>query len=131
MSWRFHAVFAVVASLAVALVVGWGFMLAGSPSARRLQRFDEQRLRDLQAIVREVHALCVDAKDKPALKRPLPASLDELAQRARIERIRLHDPETGQSYRYTVKSDSTFELCATFIEARDSDHSVFWNHPAG
>jgi hypothetical protein len=131
MSWRFHGVFAVLATVAVVCAIGWGFVLVGSPGARRLARFDEQRLQDLQAISREVYALAVDAKEKPTLKAPLPTSLEELARRARVERIHLNDPETGEPYRYTVKNESTFELCATFTGARDSDRSVFWNHPAG
>lgn len=131
MSWRFHAVFAVLASVAVAIAIAWGFMLVGSPGARRLERFDEQRLQDLQAIVREVHAMVVDADKPPSLKGPLPKTLEEVGERARSERVKLNDPETGEPYSYVVKDENTFELCATFTMVRSSDRSVFWNHPAG
>jgi hypothetical protein len=131
MNWRWHALFAGCASIAVALVIAWGFVLVGSPGARRLQRFDERRLQDLQAIAREVHAMVVDANETRSLKAPLPKSLEEVARRARIEQIDTHDPATGEPYGYAVKSDSTFELCARFTRARESDSSVFWNHPAG
>jgi hypothetical protein len=131
MTWRFHAVFAAFASAAVATAIAWGFVLVGSPGARRLERFDEQRLRDLQAIAREVHALVVEADQPPKLKGELPRTLKEIADRARNERVNLVDPESGEPYRYSVKSDRTFELCATFTRVRDSDASVFWNHPAG
>jgi hypothetical protein len=65
------------------------------------------------------------------LKRPLPETLDELAELARFERINLIDPDTGQRYDYTVKDETTYELCATFTLERDSDVKVFWNHPSG
>lgn len=131
MTWRFHAVFAVFATALVAIAVGWGFMLVGSPGTRRLERFDEQRLQDLQAIAREVHALVVGADKSPTLKGPLPKTFQEVVERARTERIKRNDPETGEPYGYVVKNETTFELCATFTQVRDSDHSVFWNHPAG
>lgn len=131
MNWRFHATFAVLATLAVVVAIGWGFVLVGSPGARRLERFDEQRLQDLQTIVREIHDLSVELEQPPRLKQPLPQSLEAVVEKARVERIKWNDPETGEPYRYAVKSETTFELCATFTKARDSDESVFWNHPAG
>ena len=131
MSWRFHAVFAIGATVVVAIAIAWGFMIVGSPGTRRLERFDEQRLQDLQAIAREVHALVVDADKPPALKAQLPKTLEEVAERARSERIKRNDPETGEPYSYLAKDETTIELCATFTKARNSDSSVFWNHPAG
>lgn len=131
MSCRFHAVFGVIASVVVAIAVAWGFLLVGSPGTRRLERLDEQRLQDLQAIAREVHALVVEADQPPSLKAQLPKTLQELAERARSERIKLNDPESGEPYVYLVKDESTLELCATFTKPRNSDSSVFWNHPAG
>ena len=131
MTWRFHAMFAACASIAVAIAIAWGFMLVGSPGTRRLERFDEQRLQDLQSIVREVHAMVADADKPPSLKAQLPKTLEEVAERARTERVKLNDPETGQPYRYLVKNETTFELCTTFTKVRITDRSVFWNHPAG
>jgi len=132
MSWRFHAAFAVVASIVVAMVVGWGFVLVGSPGTRRMERFDEDRLRDLQAIAREIQDLVAESDGgKNTLKEPLPKTLEELARRARGQRVELSDPETGEPYGYNVKGESTFEVCAEFMQPRDADYSVFWNHPAG
>ena len=105
--------------------------MVGSPAAARLQRFDQQRLRDLRTIFREVQSLCQDPDIKDELKRPLPETLDELAAIARSERINLTDPETRQRYVYTVKHGTSYELCATFSLERDSDVEVFWNHPSG
>jgi hypothetical protein len=131
MTTRVHVVFSVVSSLLVLLAVVWGFALVGSPGTTRLQRFDQQRLSDLQTIFREIQSLCRDPDLKDQLKHPLPATLEELAMLARHERINLSDPETRQPYGYTVKDGTTYELSATFSLQRDSDVEVFWNHPSG
>ena len=131
MTTRIHVVFSIALSIVVVVAVVWGVALVGSPGTARVQRFDQQRLEDLQTIFREVQSLCQDPDIKDELKRALPDTLDELAALARSERINLTDPETGQRYVYTVKDPTTYELCATFSLARDSDAEVFWNHPPG
>jgi hypothetical protein len=136
MSPRFHTAFALAASVVVIAAVAWGFSLAGSPAGRRLERFDEQRLVDLKNIVREIQLTTMDSgvtnpQGKKSLKAPLPKTLEEAAKTARGEKINLRDPETDEAYRYRVKNDSTYELCATFARRRDEDSGVFWNHPAG
>ena len=131
MTTRIHALFSVASSLVVVVTVVWGAVLVGSPGTARLQRFDRQRLRDLQTIYREVQSLCHDPDIKNELKRPLPQTLEELAVLARSERINLTDPETGERYVYRVKDETTYELCATFSLTRDSDVDVFWNHTPG
>lgn len=131
MTTRIHVVFSGASSVVVIVAVVWGSALVGSPGTTRLQRFDQQRLDDLQKIFREIQSLCRDSDIKNELKRPLPETLDELAALARYERINLTDPETGQRYVYTVKDAATYELCATFSLERDSDVKVFWNHPSG
>ena len=128
---RIHQMFSVALSAVVVVAVVWGFALIGSPGTTRLQRFDQQRLDDLQTIFREIQSLCQDPDIKDKLKRPLPATLEELATLARHERINLSDPETGQRYGYTVKGGTTYELRATFSLERDSDVEVFWNNPSG
>ena len=131
MTTRIHALFSIFSSVVVVLTVVWGAMLVGSPGTARLRRFDAQRLRDLQTISREVQSLCHDPDIKQELKRPLPRTLEELAALARSERVNLTDPETGERYIYTPNAETTYELCATFSMARDSDVNVFWNHPSG
>jgi hypothetical protein len=128
---RIHAAFGIVASLVVALAVAWGFVLVGSPATRRLERFDEQRLEDLQTIAREIQLMVKDPDNKQKLKEPLPKTLAEAAARARNERVNPRDPESGEPYVYRVKNETTYELCATFARNRDRDSLVFWNHPAG
>jgi hypothetical protein len=137
MSIRIHAAFAVVASAVVGFAVVWGFVLAGSPSTRRVQLMDERRLQDLQAIVRAIGAESVETtftlKTDSArhLKHPLPGTLEEVAKNDRYEKLSIHDPETGQPYEYKVVSSTTFQLCATFSQPRNAEYRVFWNHPAG
>ena len=131
MTTRIHGVFSVASSMVVVVAVVWGVALVGLPGTARLQRFDGQRLQDLQTIFRQVQSLCRDPDIKNELKRALPETLDELAALARSERINLTDPETRQRYVYTVKDAATYELCATFSLERNSDLNVFWNHPSG
>lgn len=131
MTLRIHAVFAVVASLVVGFVVAWGFVLVGSPTTRRLDRFDERRLQDLQTIAREIQSMVENPNKKGTLKEPLPKTLEEAAQRARDEKLNPRDPETGAPYVYRIKNETTYELCATFARKRDSDSRVFWNHATG
>ncbi len=131
MTTRIHVLFSVAMSMVVVVAVVWGVALVGSPGTARLQRFDQQRLDDLQTMFREIQSLCRDPDIKTELKRALPDTLDELAVLARSERINLTDPETRQRYVYTVKDGTAYELCATFSLERDSDVEVFWNHPSG
>jgi len=131
MTFRTHAAFGIAATIVVTFAIVWGFVVAGSPATRRLERLDEQRLQDLQNIASEIQSMVINSDKKRELKEPLPKTLDEVAQRARASRVNSHDPQTGEPYRYTIKNETTYELCATFSKGRDSDSRVFWNHPAG
>jgi hypothetical protein len=137
MSIRIHVAFAVVASAVVGFAVVWGFVLAGSPSTRRVQLMDERRLQDLQAIVRAIEAESVETSitqkidSARHLKHPLPKDLEEAAKNDRYEKLSIHDPETRQPYDYKVVNPTTFQLCATFSQPRNAEYRVFWNHPAG
>ena len=63
--------------------------------------------------------------------RPLPTTLEELAQVAVANRPSIVDPSNGAAYEYQITGASSFELCATFTRARDRDDAPLWNHPAG
>ncbi len=128
---RMHAGFAMVASVVVAAAVAWGFVLVGSPAGRRVERFDERRLGDLQSIAREIQSIVIDPDKNGELKAAIPATLEDAAKQARNQRFNLRDPETDEPYTYTVKSETSYELCANFARPRDWTSSVFWNHPAG
>jgi len=127
----FHRAFALLSTLAVVAAVIWGFAIVGSPDTRRQERMDDRRLDALRDIQREIQDLLVDPEEPAVLRRALPASLDELAAAARDRKIEKTDPETGIPYDYRVLSESTYELCAVFLFARDETRAVFWNHPAG
>src|SRR5579872_6282753 len=99
MTVRSHVMFGVAASVAVVLAIVWGFVVAGSPAARRLQRVDERRLADLQNIAREIQSLVVTTSGKRELKEPLPPTLDDAVKLARRTRLNPRDPETGEPYR--------------------------------
>lgn len=133
MNGRLHTTFFAVATTIVAVAIVWGFVLAGSPQTKRLQRLDDQRLADLKDIYQEIQDLVRDPDDErdDELKQPLPVSLEEAASQARHRKLNVSDPETGEPYRYTVKSETTYELCATFALPRNSDTEVFWNHAGG
>jgi hypothetical protein len=131
MTLRIHAAFAVVTSVVVFFAIAWGFFLVGSPATRRLERFDERRLEDLRTIAREIQSMVENPNKNGTLKEPLPKTLEEAAQRSRDERLNPRDPETNEPYRFLIKNETTYELCATFARKRDSDARVFWNHPAG
>ena len=131
MTTRTHVLFSAAVSMVVVVGVVWGAVLVGSPATVRLQRFDQQRLEDLQTIFREVQSLCQDADVKDELKRALPRTLDEVAMLARSEKIDLTDPQTQQRYIYMVTDTTSYELCATFSLGRDADMAVFWNHASG
>ena len=66
MTTRTHLLFSVAMSIVVVAAFVWGLAVVGTPGTARLQRFDRQRLRDLQTIFREVQSLCQDPdiKDK-------------------------------------------------------------------
>ena len=129
MTRKIHMAFSVASSILVVATVIWGIALVGLPGTARLQRFDQQRLEDLQTIFREVQSLCRDPDIKNGLKRALPSTLDELATLARSEKINLTDPETGERYAYRVKDETKYELCTTFSFHRDSDVNVFLEPP--
>ena len=114
MTTRAHVIFSVAMAIVVLAALVLGVAVVGSPGSARLQRFDYQRLEDLQTIFREVQSLCQDPDIKDELTRPLPRTLDDLATLARSERINLNDPETGQPYTYALHDATTYELCATF-----------------
>lgn len=117
-------VFALVASIAVALVVVAGLYLGGAPSEQRLFRYDERRVNDLRSLSGSISRRWNNTGS-------LPGSLDELVDGQMMRRVPL-DPETGASYVYEITSDNVYSLCAVF--ARPTLNPVpddFWIHHAG
>ena len=125
-----HRAFGIIATVVVIAAVAWGFAIVGSPESRRLEKLDERRLDELQAIAYEARELVYD-EELRSLKRDLFDDLPALVEAARRRKLSAADPETGEAYGYRVLGPYRFELCATFDGARDAEYDVFWNHPAG
>lgn len=92
-----------------ALFIIFGFFVAGSPFAKRLERFDQRRVQNLQTIQYEIINFW-QTKEK------LPRNLNELRDDIRGF-VAQRDPQTGEEYGYTVLAERQFELCATFKTA--------------
>lgn len=97
-------VFGVIAVVVVVLI--GGFVLAGSPFAERMRRFDERRVNDLQTIQWQVINYW-QKKDR------LPDAIDQLRDDI-AGFIPPSDPESGMPYGYRRLSPLQFELCALF-----------------
>ncbi|MBI4132122.1 MAG: hypothetical protein HY474_00650 [Candidatus Sungbacteria bacterium] len=108
-------VFGVIGVVAAAAI--GGFILAGSPFAERMRRFDDRRVSDLQAIQWQLINYW-QKKDR------LPQSIAEL--RDDISGfIPPRDPETGVAYEYRPLSSLQFELCAVFnAESRAQEKAM-------
>lgn len=131
-----HRSFFAAANVLVATALVWGFVLAGSPITERLRKFDDRRIEDLEVIQDEIVSICLgDERSRPPeerkLRRPIPRTLSELVEAARVRRPAIRDPETGEPYGYEVLGESGFRLCASFRFPRDEKYRVSWNHPAG
>ncbi len=120
----------------VTIAVVWGILLAGSPMSERLRKFDDRRVEDFRTIQSEINATAYGSKvNMPTMPNapvyPIPATLQELAEKPVYQKISLNDPQTGTPYIYTVHDQTRYALCATFNTVRDQNYDVFWNHPAG
>jgi len=128
-----HAQFRWIAIAVVLSSFVSGFFIVGSPSTGRNQRFDDRRVEDLRSINNAVYeaVYSTDRWSPNAVKQnAIPATLDDVAKTAIYTPISTVDPETGESYEYTVTQDA-FELCAVFSLARTQTYDIFWDHEAG
>ncbi|PIR03390.1 MAG: hypothetical protein COV60_00565 [Candidatus Magasanikbacteria bacterium CG11_big_fil_rev_8_21_14_0_20_43_7] len=91
--------------ISIALVVS-SFAFIGSPQKARLQRFDNERISDLNALMYVV-------QNYYATHEVLPTSLDAIQSPDMLKENTV-DTITLKPYGYTVKSDTTYTLCATF-----------------
>jgi hypothetical protein len=89
-----------VSAIVLAAVIA-AFTTVGSPSKQRAIRFDERRISDLQTLENEVGTYW-------QINNHLPASFLNLTG------VIPTDPETNKPYEYRVKTDPTYELCASF-----------------
>lgn len=130
----------VVAGLGIITILA-GFFVIGSPFELREKRFDQERVRDLQMLQQQILTHWETTGD-------LPQDLSSLEDEIRGISIP-EDPETGEPYQYNVTGETSFELCATFNRASETEaesryHPVsprspleptpsntFWEHKSG
>lgn len=110
------------AALLVIISIVSGFFIIGSPTTIRMQRFDSQKVTDLQNIQWQVINY-YQSKSK------LPTSLTE-AEDPLSGAVIPVDPQTGEDYVYRItKAPYTFELCATFNEPTAASGSTSPEYP--
>ena len=119
----------VVIAVALAAVV-FGFFVAGSPTGRRTEKFDERRVNDLSVIQSQVISYWQN-------KDVLPGNLDELPNDL-LGVVVPKDPKPGNAYEYKVMGDLKFQLCATFETSSGEDNksrikpmSLSYPYPGG
>ena len=95
-----------VISIVVLVSIILGFFIIGTPGLQRDRRFDNQRINNLQTIQYQI----VNYWDQ---KGTLPNDLNQLKDSISGYTAPI-DPETGESYKYNVLGELTFELCANF-----------------
>ncbi|MFA6273033.1 MAG: DUF5671 domain-containing protein [Candidatus Paceibacterota bacterium] len=103
---RQDKLFAWLAAIVVLVSIIGGFLIMGTPGEARAQRFDDQRVSDLQNIQWQMVNFW-------QLKQKLPATLAELEDPISGFRIPV-DPDTNTTYEYSVTGQTSFSLCATF-----------------
>lgn len=104
-----------VAVLAV-VTIGSGFFIVGTPGQARLQRFDAQKVSDLQNIQSQVLTYW-------QAKQSLPTTITDLNSSLSYGPLPI-DPETGTAYGYQSTGALTFKLCATFnMQGRSNQYS--------
>lgn len=140
MNIRRAAAYALAGAATVAAAAS--LLVAGSPSQARLERYDYQRVADLQFIDGAVvtyasrqYRLSGEA-GLPTGGALLPESLGALRQMPGFADIFLADPITKQPYGYRAIDGVNYELCATFQapsleQVADSPLAPTWAHGAG
>lgn len=105
-------IFAGAVILAVAVVVVIGLVLSGSPQLERARRLDSQRIQDLEQLSYAVDNFW-------NFNKKLPATLDQLPKGGGFP-ASIVDPKTQTPYEYRVVTATTYELCAIFETADNS-----------
>jgi hypothetical protein len=126
-----RAAFAVGAGVVVLGAIVAGLLALGSPAEERARRLDQRRLEDLRQLATGIEVVW-------STEQRLPRTLDELPKGFATRR----DPETGQSYEYSLRGETRYQLCATFDRDVTSEatppspgahwlYLTFWTHGAG
>lgn len=105
-----------ISGVVVLVSVIAGFFIIGSPFEARENRFDRQKVQDLQSIQWQV----VNYWQRTET---LPETLDDLKEPLSGFMVPV-DPQTGEPYTYRVLGDRSFELCATFNNSDETDAPI-------
>ena len=112
---------ATVATIAVVAVITLGLRVLGGPGTQRLVQSDLRTLRTLGGLAQQIK-FTWDSSGKV-----LPANLEKFPNSVK------QNPVTNKFFTYRPKSNSEYELCATFAtDSRDLQNTnEFWAHPKG
>jgi hypothetical protein len=111
------------AAIAIVVVIVLGFRVLGGPGTQRLIRSDERTVRSLSELAQKIQ------QKWRASDSQLPQTLDSFSEKEK------QDPLTHKPFVYRPKSNSAYELCATF--ATDNRHQEpgeaedAWRHRKG
>lgn len=137
MKFSTYKIVAILVSLVFIGVTIAALFVIESPATVRKLNADNQRINHLQSLTYAIDGYAAQNEHK------LPESLDALVKTRDYGYIeqQTKDPETGASYTYTVKSETTYELCAEFDLPTQKEsqgktsytpsYGPIWDHPAG
>ncbi len=97
---------AIAATVVIVAAVIAGIVLTEGPGTARAERFDQERLDNLNSLAQLIdgHYITHEA---------LPESIAVFDTDANYDRFS-SDPRTGTPYRYDILSEASYRLCATF-----------------
>jgi hypothetical protein len=113
---------AIVAAIAIVVAIVLGFRVLGGPGTQRLVRSDERTVRSLAELAQKI-------QQKWRTDSQLPPTLGSFSEKEK------QNPLTHKPFVYRPKSNTAFELCATF--ATDNRHQEpgqaedAWRHAKG
>lgn len=93
---------AIAATVVVVIVVALGFYVLGGPGTQRLVQSDLRIVRSLADLAHQINFKCNNSG------KVLPRTLDNVTGSAK------QNPITHELFLYHPKSNSEYELCATF-----------------
>lgn len=129
---KFRIIWRIIAGVIVIGSIIWGFAVLGSPATQRLIKYDEQKVNDLMGINNGISNYYQNLGI-------LPKTLADLSPNYYVPAV---DLQTQKPYEYEKTGNLTYNLCAEFNKASNSNGNttafvtypygtVSWNHPAG
>lgn len=119
-------VIAIAACLSMGAAVVAGLGVLGSPVHQRALQLDARRVSGLSLVSMQISAYWSQHKS-------LPTDLSSL----KLARPMTSDPVSGAAFEYATTGKETYQLCANFDAASESEGRTFgtyairWDHPAG